>query len=790
MNHQLASARSSFSRALLRLLLGSRRPVTRGVLEVEGNRGQVTIGRDHYGIPMIKAADELDVFYGFGFCQGQDRPLQLELSKRAGSGTLSEVFGKATLPVDRLFRRAGLRPAAEEQFQVLNPRMAAIIAAFAAGVNAGRGVGLSRRPHEFVLLRTRPTEFTAIDVLTVLKLQSFAMPSNWDCELARLMVLNLDGPDALRDLDPAYPEWHRVAVPPAGVAGRAAQRLAEDLAIFQATIGTGGGSNAWAVSGSRTPTGRPLLANDPHLVPSVPSHWYLARLQSEGWTVAGAALAGTPAIVVGHNGNCAWGVTAGLTDNTDLFLERVGADGRSVQEDGEYVPCRVRREVIQVKGADHVEEEVLVTSRGPVISPALDGELGALSMRATWLDPLPVGGFLDVLEARTFEEFRAAFAHWPILPLGLVCADTAGNIGYQLVGQAPLRRHGNGIVPTAGWVAGVGWEEQGVPFDEMPWSMNPACGFLAAANTQPQPSGSGPFLGIDWIDGYRLGRIVEALDERPNWDFDSTAALQMDVKSLPWSEMRDTVLAGPSLSVETRSARELLEKWDGRMAIDCEGATLFHLFSAEMSRRIAHARASRSASWLLGRSTVPTVGGTSFVARQVGRLSRLVREQPDGWFRQGWPAEIEAALKSAYSDAVQRLSESPDRWQWGRARSATLRHPLGQIPVLGHIYNLGPFQCPGDVNTIFQAGTFGEDPLARPGVVPSLRMVLDIGNWDRSLFSLPGGQSGNPLSPHYSDLLPGWLKGEGVPIPWSEEAVTGATVETLVLKPVSGRLRQ
>ena len=611
------------------------------------------------------------------------------------------------------------------------------------------------------------------------------MPSNWDSELARLMVLNLDGPDALLDLDPGYPEWQRVAVPPSGVAGKAAERLAEDLAMFQETIGAGGGSNSWALSGSRTRSGRPLLANDPHLSPTVPPHWYLARLQSPGWAVAGAALPGTPAIVAGHNGNCAWGVTAGLTDNTDLFLERIGADGRSVLEDGEYVQCQIRREVIRVRSANPVEEEVLVTRRGPIISPALDGELGAVSMRAVWLHSLPMRGFLGTLEAKTFEEFRAPFADWPILPLSLVYADTQGNVGYQLVGQAPRRCRGYGIVPSAGWVPGAGWEEEGVPFDEMPRALNPSCGYVASANTQPEPHGSGPYLGIDWIDGYRLGRISEALEQRWDWDVDSTAALQLDVKSMPWAEIRESVLAGTPVGAETRAARELLENWDGRMASDSAGATLFHLFLAEMSRRVAKAKAPRSAPWLLGRSLLPASGSTSFAARQVGRVSRLIRERPPGWFRHGWQVEIDDALRSAYSDAVRRLGKPTARWRWGHVRTATLTHPLGRMPFLGVIFNLGPFECPGDVNTVAQAGTLGEDPLAAPGVVPSMRLVLDVGDWDRSLFSLPGGQSGNPLSPHYKDLLPAWLKGTGVPIAWTNEAVEAATVNTLLLKPVS-----
>ena len=759
------------ARSLFRLLLGSRLPFTQGEMHVDGPRGQVTIRRDSYGIPMIEADDELDVFFGFGFCQGQDRAVQIELSKRAASGKLSELFGPGTLRLDRLFRRAGLRHAAEEQFEVLSPLVASILTAFAAGINAGCDLGLPVRPHEMALLRARFSDFTAIDIVAILKLQSFTMPSNWDSELARLMVLNLDGPGALRDLDPAYPEWHRVAVPPTAVAGKAAERLAEDLSLFRETIGTGGGSNGWAVSGGKTRSGRPILANDPHLSPALPPHWYLARMQSPDWALAGAALPGTPAIVVGHNGHCAWGVTAGLTDNTDLFMERQGPDGRTVLQDGKYVPCETRSETIRVKGADAVEEEVLLTPRGPVISPAFNGELGAISVRAVWLDPLPIGGFLGTLRAKTVEEFRAPFAEWPILPLDIVCADTQGNVGFQLVGQVPRRRNGFGTVPAAGWDSRTEWEEEGVPFEEMPYALNPACGYLAAANTQPQPHGEGPFLGIDWIDGYRLGRITEALEERSDWDIPASASLQMDVKSMPWAELRDTILDGDPGSAGSSAARKLLDGWDGRMSADSIPATLFHIFLAEMSGRIARARAPRSAPWLLGRSLQPASGSSFFAARQVGRVSRLLRERPEGWFQNGWQAEIDDVLRSSYATAIRRLGEHTGLWQWGRARKVTLAHPLGRKPFLDGIFNLGPFECPGDVNTIAQAGTVGDDPAGRPWRRP----VTAHGPGRRRLGPvalLVARWSGNPQS-RTTRMLPFWLEGRGVPR-------NSATVETLL----------
>ena len=198
------------------------------------------------------------------------------------------------------------------------------------------------------------------------------------------------------------------------------------------------------------------------------------------------------------------------------------------------------------------------------------------------------------------------------------------------------------------------------------------------------------------------------------------------------------------------------------------------------------AKAPHSHPWALGRGVNPLIGSSLFAVRQAGRVSRLLRSLPEDWFPGVWPAEIDDALRSAYLATVARVGQPSESWQWGRARSATyLAHPLGHLPLVGSAFNLGPFTCPGDANTVAQPGAFREDPLARPGVLPSLRMVLDIGNWDAYLFSIPGGQSGNPLSPRYADLLPFWLRDAGVPIPWSRQAIENATVETLLLKPAA-----
>ncbi len=262
-------------RLLLRLLLGRRLPLTQGTLRVPGLQANVRIHRDRWGIPHIEADHDHDAYFAIGFCHGQDRPFQLELFLRAVRGTLCELVGPAALPIDRLSRRIGFHRAAAEQWPKLDAEVRDMIESYAGGVAAGAAHGLPRRPHEFALLGSRPTPWTPLDSLGVVKLISFTLASNWDIELARLKVLLEDGAEALTALDPAYPSWHPVTAPPGQQAGPMVDRLSEELKMFADLFGKGGGSNNWAVSAGRTATGRPLVANDPHLDARLPPHWYL-----------------------------------------------------------------------------------------------------------------------------------------------------------------------------------------------------------------------------------------------------------------------------------------------------------------------------------------------------------------------------------------------------------------------------------------------------------------------------------------------------------------------------------
>ena len=770
-------------RFLFRMLLGRRLPITSGVLSLSGPRAAIEIHRDQFGIPHIEAANDHDAWFGLGFCQGQDRAFQLEGILRVSRGTLAELVGIRALAADRLSRRVGFVRAAEKHWSVLPENVKEIIVAFAAGISEGIGRGLPKSAHEFVLLRSSPTPWTPIDVLAFVGLQSFMLPSNWDAEVARLQVLLHDGAEALQALDPAArqaytpPETSEIeaAARPSGETMTVADALAHDMAAFAEFYPAGGASNNWVIGPERSATGRPLVCNDPHLFPALPSQWYLAHVRTPEWSLAGATFAGSPAFAAGFNGHLAWGVTAGLIDNADLFLEHLGADGRHVKQGDQFVECTVHEEIINVKNGEPVVERVVQTPRGPIISPALAGEWPALSLRAIYLDPLPVRGFLEVSRIKTAAEFRACFNQWPCLPLNIVYADTSGMIGYLMAGNAPRRKRGHGALPTPGWDQSFGWDGL-IPFEEMPHVENPAEGFFATANNAPPGHERISPLGIDWLDPYRLNAIREGIGEKDKWTVADCLKLQMDQRSLPWREMRDLIL--PILDPATfKKLAEEFAKWDGNLSADSWQAAVFEMFVAEMSVRVAKAKAPKSYEWMLGK-TAWTPGVNLFYFKRVGHLSRLLREQPPGWFSRSWADEMRDVMDQCISRIVPKLGP------WGKL------HPLrpkamvlGEIWPFKHIFSCGPIPVGGDTDTINQASVRPTHPVGETDNIAGMRMVVDVGDWSASRFVIAGGQSGNPLSPHYADLFEFWRRGDGAPMAWTPEEVRRASRQTLILQP-------
>jgi penicillin G amidase len=756
------------TRTLLRAL-GRRLPRTRGEMRVSGLHGEVAIVRDRWGIPHIEAARDADAWFALGFCHGQDRAFQLELLARAGRGLLAELLGAAALPIDRLSRTLGFRRVARAQVAHLDADVLATLDAYVAGINAAQAA--SPRPHELVLLRARPSPWSVEDVLAFVGLQSLALAGSWDTELARQAILEADGPEALAAVEPAYGPWLPVVTPPGARAGEPLARLAADLARLSGLVGGSGGSNAWALAGSRTASGAPILANDPHLAPTVPPPWYLAHLRAADWELAGASFVGGPAFPTGFNAHAAWGITAACTDSADLFWEELSTDGRTARGPDGPEPVERIVEAIPVRGVSPVALEVLVTRRGPIVTGLLDGVSRALSMRATWLEPAPVRGFLDVNRARDFAAFRDAFRAWPGPSLNVVYADAHGHVGWQLIGTLPRRRIGSGIVPLPAWAAD--WEDEHLPFDDLPWTLDPPSGQVVSANNAPRADEQdAPFLGVDWLDGYRAARISEVLGDRTDWDVAGSMGLQTDTVSVGWRDLRELVLAAAPEDALTAMLRE----WDGVVAAGSAAASVYELLVAELACVTAHDDAPNGWRWAVGGGFGEAVPRTSFGARTVSQLV--------GRLRSGRGTElIPHALARARLMLSERRGADPAGWAWGEVRPLRLLHPLAVRRPLDRVLNLGPVPLGGDANTPAQAGVHPLRPLDNPAAIANHRAVIDLGDPERSRYVLAGGQSGNPLSPHYGDLFELWRRGEGVPIPWSRAAVEAATVDSLVLRP-------
>lgn len=774
---------------LFSVAFGTRAPTLDGTIELTGLDAAITLRRDEHGVAYVEAETDADAFFGLGFCQAQDRGFQIELLVRLARGTLAELVGEEMLEVDRLSRRIGFTGIARAQLACIDAPTRLQLESFARGVNAGYRQGVTHKSHELTLLGAEPSIFFASDPIAVMQFLSFGLSSNWDAELARLQVLRADGVEALLALEASLSEW-RTEI---GLADRllrdadilgTAERLAATAATLASTGTIGGASNNWAIAPSRTATGRPIVAGDPHLSPTLPAPWYLAHLRTPSWAVTGACFVTQPIASIGHNEHAAWAVTAGHVDNTDLFIERLGLDGTSVLEGDRFVPCEIRDELIRVKGKPDVVERVLVTRRGPIVGPALGEHHDALSLRGAWMAARPIGAYA-AFRARDIDEMRACFASYPGISENRVFADVTGHIAWQMTGDTPVRKKGHGLLPSAGWDLEGGWEPEPRAFEELPSSVDPDCGFVASANQRPPSGADGPFLSADWLDGYRYDRIVERLSERRDWTVDGCLRLQLDRSSLLWRELRDTFLSVARCGTDRdlALAARLLEAWDGNVAPSSAAASVFELAFADLACRISRARAPNAWKAALGRGINPVLNHGAMALRRVSHVSRLLREQPDGFFARGWATEIHDALVASVRWLRTHHGTSTESWAWGRVRPLHLRHPVGARKPFDRVFALPPIAVGGDVTTIPQASVDFQDPTGDPIGIANLRAVIDVGRWEQSRWSLAGGQSGNPCSAHFGDLVPLWESGEGIDIAWTREDVAERARHVLRLVP-------
>ncbi len=767
-------------------------PQTSGVLTVPGLQAEVRVLRDEWGIPHIYAQNNHDLFFAQGYIHAQDRMWQMEFWRRIGMGRLAEILGKSALESDKFLRTVGFARVAEEELRRMDPMTRSILQAYADGVTAYIQQRKGRLGMEFTLLgltgvKFEPEPWSPVHSLTWAKVMAYDLGGNMDSEIMRALLLKKFGEEAVQQLFPAYRPDHPVIVP-TGVAWQDVDTsllaVLDEVNRYTGREVLGTGSNNWVIAGSRTATGAPLLANDPHLAIQMPSIWYEIGLHGGDFDVVGSSFPGAPGVIIGHNRYIAWGVTNLGPDVQDLFVEKINPNNPNQYEFmGQWRDMQVIEEQIRVAGqSEPVRLTVRITHHGPIVNDVMGPLPTGTALRWTALEPNTLFQAVVKLDlARNWDEFRAALREWDIAAQNFVYADVQGNIGYQSTGKWPIRAKGDGLMPVPGHTGEYEWLGY-VPFEEMPYLFNPSQGFVVTANHAVVDEKYPYLVSLEWSAGYRAARIAEMIQAKAKLSAEDIQAIQADTLSLGAKEILPYFLNLKPQAQELRQALEILKGWDYRFDKDSAGAAIF-------GAAVHH----------LMRDTYLDEMGANILKQYFGASSMttiaMIRglEDPNWpWFDDKRTAQVETrddillrALKNAVDDLTKRLGPDMPRWKWGSVHTATFRNQsLGKsgIAPIEALLNRGPVPVngAGDVvnNTPFS--------ITRPyevSVLPSYRQIIDLADFTRSQSMHTTGQSGHTYHKHYGDMILYWRDVKYHPMLWTREQVEQAAVETLILKP-------
>jgi penicillin amidase len=732
-----------------------------GKIQLEGLAKPVEIRRDQWGVPHIYAQTVEDLFFAQGFVAAQDRLFQIDIWRRTGGGELAEILGERYLERDRFARLVKYRGEMAAEWASYSPDAKLIIESFVRGVNACiRRVG-DRLPIEFQLLGARPGEWKPEDCL--LRIAGLLMTRNAVQEVDRARLVASLGPEKAAALLPPDPPTKHEASPAFPLDG-IDQRV---VAALQAAIGTvryetEPGSNNWVVDGTLSVTGKPILANDPHRPVVLPSLRYLTHLVGPGWNVIGAGEPALPGVALGHNERVGFGFTIVGIDQQDLYVESTDGANR-YQVRGEWREMRIEREKIRVKGkSEPVEVELKFTLHGPVIYED-PGRKRAYALRWVGAEPGGAGylGSLALARAQNWKEFVAALERWKVPSENLIYADVDGNIGWVAAGQSPLRKNWSGLLPQPGHTGEREWDGY-LPLAEHPQKFNPPEHYIATANHNILPRGYRHQLGYDWNPGFRFRRIDEVLRARKKFTIEDFQRLQHDETSLVARELVAMLKQAPPGA--GGEVRRMLENWDCVLDKNSAAAALYELWLRRLTARFIE--------------TLPV----SPEARQV--LDRRMNHRHVFSLLAKEPAEkrhglLLRTLQEAAQEAEQTLGEETESWRWGALHGIRLRHPLSFDAERRKLFDLPPVERGGDANTVNNTG--GSSFRQTSGA--SYRQILDLADWDRSVATSVPGQSGQPGSPHYADLLPLWADGKYFPLAYTRAAVEKYTRNILILEP-------
>ena len=781
-------------------------PKVSGTIQLDGLTEEVTVIRDSWGIPHIYAANTHDLFFTQGYVQAQDRFWQMEFSRRIGSGRLAEILGKPALESDRFIRTVGWHRAAAEDLENLDAETLAVLQSYSDGINAYINSNVGRLGLEFTLLgligtRFEPEPWIPYHTITWAKVMAWDLGGNMNNELLRARIVTHVGESALEFLVPGFPDEHPVIVeyPLEGAMLEAVPEIAYQNFIFGE--GEGIGSNSWVIAGNRTDTGIPLLANDPHLGIQMPAIWYEMGLHCQPLTavcpydVVGASFPAAPGVIIGHNGDIAWGVTNLGPDVQDLYIERVNPENPNQYEyQGEWLDMQLVREEVHIAGQDEpVVVNVRLTRHGPIINDVVGG--GEADWAFGW-QPLALswtaldGGEMTLMrsilllnKARNWEEFRFALSFWDVPSQNFVYADVEGNIGYQSPGRIPIRSQGDGSLPVPGWTGEYEWQDY-IPYDELPRSFNPSKGYIVTANNAVVGSEYPYFISRDWDYGYRAQRIVELIEATPSISITDIQTMQADSAPLWAQDVLPYVISLTSDNVRLAAALDLLRSWDGNSVRDSAAAALFEAFRMHLIRL-----------------TFSDELGESLYIRAASALNQaLVNELPNPnspWFNNINTPQVETrdevllqAMHEAVDELTERLGNNMSQWAWGDLHTATFTNAaLGQsgIGVIESIFNRGPVAVDGTIATLNNTSYSMANPYT-VRTVPSYRMIVDLGDISNSLAMHTTGQSGHPFHRHYDDMIDPWRNFEYHPLLFERAGVDADAQDMLVLTPLIGKI--
>ncbi|WP_251572409.1 penicillin acylase family protein [Paenibacillus sp. MER TA 81-3] len=730
-------------------------PLIQGKLELEGLQQPVSVWRDVNGVPHIEARNEHDLYLAQGYVTAQDRLFQMDMMRRLGSGQLSEIMGEQTLERDKIFRAFSLRRAAEASLEVYSADAKNVLEWYAQGVNQyiHQAQASGSLPVEFRLLGYKPADWEPIDSLVIGKNMAYDLGGHWTGQAFRYQLAQRVSPEMALELFPTYPEGGALII----------QALKDHPIDLKAMLAAAvipdplNGSNNWVVSGKKSASGKPMLANDPHLQLGTPSIWYETHLQAAELNVSGVVFAGIPGIILGHNQHLAWGVTNLNPDVQDLYIEKRNPDNSNEFEYmGKWEPANLYDEEIKVKGKPAVTYQVAVTRHGPIISEfAQDNQQDlALALRWTALEPTKeLEAFQRFGKTRNWEEFKEALTYFDAPAQNFVLASNDGTIAYRANGKIPIRKKGSSQVPVPGWTDEYEWTGY-IPWEELPTTVNPPTGYIATANNKVVDDSYPYHITNTWSEPYREARIQQVLETKELLQAEDLQKLQFDRHNLLAEEFLEGLLAelrnNASLRSIDQEAAELLQAWNKEDDAEQGAPLIFTFWMRQLEEVIFKPEVTDDLMKLFeNRESVRN-----------GLLRKALAGTPTLWI-DGKGGIEKIALRSfqlAVDQAVSLQGRDPEKWRWGRFHQVKFAHPLGAIKPLDLLFNAKAVGMGGSKVTVGMAGW--DENTGDMNLGGAWRTVIDLADPLKSFNVVGPGQSGQLLSPWYHDQVDAWTTGK------------------------------